>query len=132
MTGTDGNSNALTFQVSPSGAFMGDVAPPTPTDLEVAGFVGMKAPAVSVHIASLLTVGRQFRGVIFRNASTPFTETIWGEIQAGSAFVGTIDDPDPGVESAVFMVSQVGGKYFIFGIGADTSTEPFNFMLMEK
>lgn len=162
MTGVDGSSDTLTFQVAPSGAFMGDVTPPTPTPIQVAGFVGMKAPAASVNTADILTPGREFRGVLFRNADTPHTETIWANVIAGPVFQGgnytdieagttmqnvtidlgtqvspgvysgTIDDPSPGVESAVFMVNQIGGKYLIFGIGAHTSTEPFNFMLIEQ
>lgn len=140
---------------------MGDVTPPTPTSMQVAGFIGMKAPAAAVNTADILAPGREFRGVLFRNAETPHTETIWANVIAGPIFQGgnytdveagttvqnvtidlgtqvsdgvysgTITDPS-GPQSTYFMVNQIGGKYMVFGIAAHTSTQPFNFMLIEK
>lgn len=45
----------------------------------------------------------------------------------------TITDPSA-TQPAVFMVSQVGGKYLVFGIADNTTTptRPFNLMLIEQ
>lgn len=90
-----------TFQISPSGAFMGDNTayygtPPNTTDcasqLSVGGFLGMKAPsgpvdAGSSNTGSLFGSNRTFRGVLFRQKSqsgdAPFTEEIYATITQG-------------------------------------------------
>jgi hypothetical protein len=140
---------------------MGDVAPPTPTTLQVAGFFGMAVPTSSITLSSVVMTGREFRGVIFRNnAVSNYTQLAWATgngttLDAGTysnvdtntttggvtvtftsqpsngEILGTIGDGS--THNTTFLINQIGGKYLIFGISTDGSnTSPYNLMLIEK
>lgn len=160
MTGSDG-TNTFTFQTSSSGSFMGDVAPPTPTTLQVAGFFGMSAPGSPVNLTNVVLSGKEFRGIVFRNnAVSNHTELVWARGNNTYLDAGTYSNIDAGTESSgvsigfgsqpsngvvaggiydgsshttTFLINQVGGKYLIYGISTDgSSTQPYNLMLMER
>lgn len=83
VQGTNGGVT-ITFQVSPSGAFMGDTTAATLQN--VAGFIGMKAPSVNVDTTAFYSQNRTFRGFVFRTVSgsgSPFTEPVGGTVTAG-------------------------------------------------
>lgn len=100
VQGTNGGVT-ITFQVSPSGAFMGDVT--SSTAQQVAGFIGMKAPTTAVNKNALLAQNRTFRGFVFRtngSASSPYTEPVGGNITAGASTIsGFTMDPVSGTSA---------------------------------
>ena len=158
------SGTTITFQVSPSGTFMGDSTAVTLQN--VAGFIGMKAPTSNIDTATFYSQNRTFRGFVFRTVSggsgTPYTEPVGGTVTAGATtisgftmnpvtgalssggntislgatqqtpgvFSGATITPGSGVHPATFVITQVNGKYFVYGFGYDGM--PFNFMLIEQ
>ena len=82
------SGTTITFQVSPSGTFMGDI---TATALQnVAGFIGMKAPTSNIDTTTFYSQNRTFRGFVFRTVSgsgTPYTEPVGGTVTAGATTI---------------------------------------------
>lgn len=144
--------NPTIVVVSPSGIFVGDNGP------NEGGFMGMVAPAAMVDVSANALAGRQFMGFVFREGDSDadtdamtvvglaqggLEATVYSDVEAGTVAEtvelslgaqstpgivnGTVNDGQNS-QAMVFMISQVGGRLFVFGI----ADGPSNFIAIER
>lgn len=137
-----------TISTVPSGALIYD------RGVGLGGLVGIPQPAAQISGSQL--ANKTFIGVQW--AAGTNTETIQGVFNpSGASIAGTSIDPVTGTTSnggaipvvytatpglltgtspwsnpMAFSVSQVGGKYIIFGVTYSGSNKPYNFLVVEK